>query len=94
MHPSPLFDVKSGAHGWRAVVRDGKKRKRVWIELTNGGKRHRIMYNTRATKPDGQRLRDAVVVKEALEDLGVGPVTGQMLREVGYGPKFAKAALQ
>jgi hypothetical protein len=87
-------DIKSDTHSWRAVIRDGQKKKRKMIELTDGpDKRQKIYYNQRGGVTKVQRMQNAKRVVVQLRELGIAPVIQEMVRSFGFGREYAKAAL-
>jgi hypothetical protein len=78
---------------WDAVVRDGKDKKRKFIEITRADKKQRFMYNQRAGVTKEQRVINAKKVAAQLRDLGIDPVLQQHLRSFGFGPTYAVLGL-
>jgi hypothetical protein len=86
-------DVTTGPNNWRAVVRDGKKKKRKFITLTNGPeKKQKILYSRRVGVTPEQKQKNLRRVAEQLALLDVSPVTGGMLKLFGYGSGTIKKA--
>jgi hypothetical protein len=87
-------DIISGVNNWRAVVRDGRAKKRKFITLTNGpDKKQKIMYSKSAGVTPVQKRKNVRRIAEQLGLLNIYPVTGGMIKMFGFGPTTIKEAL-
>jgi hypothetical protein len=86
-------DIHTGLNSWRAVVRDGRK-KRKFITLTNGPeKKQKIFYSRSAGVTPEQKRKNIRRVAEQLTLLDIAPVTGGMVKIFGFGHTTIKQAL-
>jgi len=88
-------DIAAGVHNWRAVVRDGREKKRKFITLTNGpDKKQKILYSRRAGVTRDQKRVNVRKVFEQLEALDLAPITGNVVKLFGYGSTTIKEAME